>query len=304
MHCSSVRFSTLSLNANFNVTCLAYQSSGDRIYLVGGEDDYIMYYHIPTDSFTNVGPFPLNLDGSNINAQSSTQWGNYIIFANDGKLRGFDTVSHDMLTWSASMPDAREAPCVATDNTHIFVTGGMNGNDESRRFQIYDNSIANSGAGDPWTVGNSMIAGRSKHACAVHDDYLYVFGGAYYYSTLVVFSGAAEVASNERIYVGDIGNIGSYSWENIPYIPDHNVYFQRAVVDAVYNQIYLIGGRDGYAGAPSDTVQIYDTVKNEIEIASAVLNAGRSSPAAIFVGSDERIFVFYPNSPLICNQND
>ena len=127
-----------------------------------------------------------------------------------------------------------------------------------------------------------MVYGRSGHACAVHDDYLYVFGGVQ----------SAAVQSNDRMYIGDVTNIASYTWQALPYIVGNNVYFQRAVVNTMSNFIYLIGGRDDINGIPSDWVQVFDPTTLDIELVSVPLSVGRSSPAAIFVEDYQRIFIF------------
>eukprot|EP01084_Bolivina_argentea_P171880 297766_1 len=114
-----------------------------------------------------------------------------------------------------------------------------------------------------------------KHACIVYNNYLYVFGGA-------------NVASNERIYIGNMGNINAYSWQYIDYNSGSNTYYHRAVVDNLYNQIYLIGGRDYCCsgGTASRGIQIFDIPSMTMTLINtgvAIINNGRSSPAVILI---------------------
>jgi len=76
-------------------------------------------------------------------------------------------------TWStstATMPVGLSNICVATDREKIFVVGGYNGGPVNTLY-IYDI------AGDSWSSGATLTSARNGVGCAVHDGYLYAFGG-------------------------------------------------------------------------------------------------------------------------------
>eukprot|EP01084_Bolivina_argentea_P011052 20651_1 len=270
---------------------IGYQPSSDRIWLVGGSTELVMSYNIGAQNWTDHGTFSTSLTIGTVNAQSYAQWGdNSLVFVNAGRLRQFSFNTIALTSFNKQLPYNREAPCVAAIyNNWIFATGGIvvstdieTKNQESDLFQIWNNNAVS------WSQGPTMKSGRTKHACAIHNNYLYVFGGSYYTSY-----NAYDRTTSERIYLGNLPNLGSWS-DDIDYIPDSNVYFQKAVVDNLYNQIYLIGGRDWCCsgGTASRGVQIYDVETNTMELDNGAgrLNTGRSSPSVILINN--RIYVF------------
>ena len=202
-----------------------------------------------------------------VNAQSSAQWRNYILFAEKGNLYRFDMTTNKMDDWITQMSEQLDSPCIATDGRNVYVIGG--GSSSSPSFQQYDLSR------DTWTryVSKPMKDARRRHACAVHNGFLYAFGGL-------------NVESNEKISVGE--TIGS-EWTYIAYDGTRNKRYHRAVVHELYNQIYLVGGRNN-DGVASSNIQLYDIASNTIHVLDVELGTRRSSPAAIIV--DNVMYVF------------
>eukprot|EP01084_Bolivina_argentea_P011053 20659_1 len=264
---------------------IGYQPSSDRIWLVGGSTELVMSYNIGAQNWTDHGTFSTSLTIGTVNAQSYAQWGdNSLVFVNAGRLRQFSFNTIALTSTNKQLPYNREAPCVAAIyNNWIFATGGNTDRSiSSNSFQLWDDNALS------WKQGPYMKNSRAKHACAIHDNYLYVFGGVYYVSG----NGYARTKS-ERIYLGNLPTLGSWSY-NIDYKGGSNVYYQKAVVDNLYNQIYLIGGRDWCCsgGTASRGVQIYDVETNTMELDNGTgrLNIGRSSPSVILINN--RIYVF------------
>eukprot|EP01084_Bolivina_argentea_P207668 354275_1 len=271
---------------------IAYEAEADRIWLVGGGnanvkggDNKIWSYNVATNNFSDYGELSITLGV--INSQCSVQWGSSIYFVTDGFLNQFLFNTAQVGTFNSSLIYPREAPCVAAlFPDYIFTTGGIIisntdtesiSGDDSKYFQIYNHSTSH------WTTGPNMLYSRSTHACIVHNNWLYVFGGMAVFKYLNTIDSYASRTHSEKIYVGDVNNIASESWTQIDYLSGSNEFYQRAVVHDLYNQIYLIGGRDTYDGfTASKKVQVYDIPSDTIEIVSSVkLNYGRSSTAAI-----------------------
>eukprot|EP01084_Bolivina_argentea_P269890 458810_1 len=165
---------------------IGYQPSSDKIWLIGDDNEMIMSYTIGTQTWQYNGTFSASLAMGTVNAQSYAQWGdNIIVFVNDGILRQFSFTDVDITTTNKPLTYNREAPCVAAIYPDwIFATGGVvvttdieTAGQESSVFQIYDNT------GVSWSQGPDMNNGRTKHACVIHNNYLYVFGGSYYSGT-------------------------------------------------------------------------------------------------------------------------
>eukprot|EP01084_Bolivina_argentea_P207669 354276_1 len=273
----------------------AYEAAEDKIWLVGGENQVIWSYNIATNNFSNYGQLSIELKAD---SQCSVQWNQSIYFVNNGMLREFLFNTAQIGTFNAPLPYSRTSTCVAALYPHyIFVTGGIitsssdpesSLNEESKYFQIYNYATAQ------WIVqrGPNMLSGRGYHACVVHNNWLYVFGGLAYSTLLDQWS---TRQNSEKIYIGTMNNISAQTWSTINYLSDSNQYYHRAVVHSLYNQIYLIGGNHltflGLLEAASAKVQVYDPETDNIEIIqSPQFTISRSSTAAIIQNNILYIF--------------
>eukprot|EP01083_Nonionella_stella_P139744 426937_1 len=213
----------------------------------------MMTYNIHTNQFIDYGetyvPQPIQCDGQ---AYAQMHGVLYMIY--------YDMVlTYDMKTkeftadWkNVRLPDAGDTPgsgCLALSELFLYVMGG---------YRVMYGALDALNVLELTTYtwipnAPSMITGRAGHACAICNDYLWVFGGN---------NENTYLSQNERI---NINNITQNEWTITPPLAAKASYL-RAVVSG-YN-IYIIGGTPKLGISYYDTVQIMDTTTVQITTSS------------------------------------
>eukprot|EP01083_Nonionella_stella_P237979 834331_1 len=137
--------------------------------------------------------------------------------------------------------------CLAAVNDQIFVTGGYVNSQSIDTFQVLNVTSLQWISNTP-----SMQTKRCDHACVVHYNYLWVFGGW----------GSSPIKTNERI---DITDITSNQWDFVGDLTE-GAYDLRA---ATWQQSVFVTG--GYQGDSNyiylDTVHVADGITGEVVLA-------------------------------------
>eukprot|EP01083_Nonionella_stella_P310238 1101553_1 len=137
--------------------------------------------------------------------------------------------------------------CLAAVNDQIFVTGGYVNSQSIDTFQVLNVTSLQWISNTP-----SMQTKRCDHACVVHYNYLWVFGGW----------GSSPIKTNERI---DITDITSNQWDFIGGLSDV-AYAFRAV--AWQQSVFVTGGYQGSGNhVYLDTVHVVDGITGDIVLA-------------------------------------
>eukprot|EP01084_Bolivina_argentea_P067582 123043_1 len=209
-----------------------------------------------------------------------------IYFAESGKVYTYDMSTKELNTNFATLVDgALDNSCMATDGRYLFITGGRAVSaiamDHSvATFMIYDLLTSQ------WIPAPSMVDNRYEHSCvAASNGFLYAIAGRDR-----GYAQSSEYRSDvERIYIGDVDNIQSYSWHKLA----HGVSKARARTACIEmsEKIYVIGGETRGTIYYSDIVDVIDIANNDTMSVGPRLNEKRSA-AAVIAGSDRRIYVF------------
>eukprot|EP01083_Nonionella_stella_P105541 303588_1 len=273
--------STLYPSYNF-----AVGSYGDAIFLIGGlsftnfVQRHVVQYEINGDKFTHVKSLLEEDEDIFGSGQFWTQQNEilytirptisdsgtstFVIFNMNTKQLEFD--------WNnIQIPiNVCQSGCLASSNAHLFVVGGADCASPSQplatlqalRLSTYE-----------WLQNApSMNTARGDHACVVHSNYLWVFGG--------------DTATNERI---DTTNIAVESWNYTAPLPQP-IYSLRAV--AWEHFIYIIGGwiEPSNVHVALSTMYIMDVQTESITLSPHVLPTATRSAGTILVG--DGIYVF------------
>ena len=139
--------------------------------------------------------------------------------------------------WQAvnSFNYARRAPAAVAYGNHLYIVGGIDGNDRYVHTVEYA-QIQNDGTLGPWQASSDINEGRFYNAVVVDNGYLYTLGG-----------GSGErghenypLDSVERAKINSDGSLGT--WEVI----SHMNTARRGLKAVLHrNTIYAIGGYDG-----------------------------------------------------------
>eukprot|EP01083_Nonionella_stella_P084567 234152_1 len=160
----------------------------------------------------------------------------------------FNMVSNQMTPNYTQIPtNINRGGCLATFDRYLYIVGGdADTNHSLNTLQVFDVLSKEWQANAP-----PMNELRSKLACVVSGNYLWVFGGA--------SSGGRNHASfvdplqsNERI---PLVNMTQQNWEYVDPLP-RPVWSLRCVTWR--DKIYIIGGKFGWNGAYSDIVYAMD----------------------------------------------
>ena len=130
---------------------------------------------------------------------------------------------------------ARRAPAAVTYGDHLYIVGGIDGNDRYVHTVEFA-QIQSDGALGPWQVGSDINEGRFYNAVVAANGYLYTLGG-----------GSGErghenypLDSVERAQINSDGSLGE--WEVI----SHMNTARRGLKAVIHhNTLYAIGGYDG-----------------------------------------------------------
>jgi N-acetylneuraminic acid mutarotase len=130
---------------------------------------------------------------------------------------------------------ARRAPAAVAYGDHLYIVGGIDGNDRYVHTVEYA-QIQNDGALGPWQVSSDLNEGRFYNTVVAANGYLYTLGG-----------GSGErghenypLDSVERAQINSDGSLGR--WEVI----SHMNTARRGLKTVLHhNTIYAIGGYDG-----------------------------------------------------------
>ena len=105
-------------------------------------------------------------------------------------------------------------------SSHITVPGGRN---NSSRYGLKEVWKLSEGACD-WSYVNSMLEIRNNNLCAVHDNYIYTFGGE-------------MQASGERM------NLISMTWEKLAHLPPES--WTSGQIFSFQSSLYLVNRYKG-----------------------------------------------------------
>eukprot|EP01083_Nonionella_stella_P158973 518025_1 len=202
-------------------------SYNGKIFIIGGYDypSSLLEYDPTTQTFTDHGFNGLSGVQSGGDGQFWTQQGSILYMIRDrqnpSSFNTFD-MSLNLFTtdWKGiTFPVAVDEACLASTETFLYVLGGT-----LDVLQILSLSTYTWLSNPP-----SMIDTREKHACIVHNGFLWTFGGR-------APTGNA-LNRNERIEITDITQ---KTWNSIDPLTC-GVEYTRAV--ALHNVIYIIGGQ-------------------------------------------------------------
>lgn len=139
--------------------------------------------------------------------------------------------------WQAlnSFHHARRAPAAVAYGNHLYIVGGIDGNDRYVHTVEYA-QIEGDGRLGPWQLGSALNEGRFYNAVVAANGYLYTLGG-----------GSGErgqenypLDSVERARINSDGSLGP--WQMI----SHMNTARRGLKSAIHhNTLYAIGGYDG-----------------------------------------------------------
>eukprot|EP01084_Bolivina_argentea_P094334 169584_1 len=256
---------------------IGYNAPDDTVWMLGGftatigYDNAVWSFDLTMQQFTIHTPLTYTI---HCGSQTYTQINNIIYFNLDGNIGTFDMDTEINEYPSSKIPSMSyytESGCLTTDGKHLFLLGGS---DWNAYFQIFDTFT------NLWSIGPPMTpTGRYRTTCHVIDDFLYVFGGTYpddntFLDTVI------------KIYIANMQNINSYSWNTISDTLITPTGYQRSV--RFGNLIYLIGGTIAGPTYIND-VYVLNPISDTI-LTVPPMNNIRSSAASIV--ADARIYVF------------
>eukprot|EP01083_Nonionella_stella_P002607 7479_1 len=213
---------------------MAVGSYNGTIFLIGGYNEkgnnkQLVEVDIDTQNVTDLGKTFLPLETS-CEGQSWTQHA-HLVYTIDGTGSFFNTfnlITKSYTTTALTFPinvGGGGSACLASSDTFLYVVGGAYQLDPINTVQILSLST-NSWVNDP----PPMQVQRHQHACLVHNNYLWGFGGAELdrYGT--------EHATSERILTTQITQ---NTWD---FIDSFNVSLYGIRAAAWNDIIYIIGG--------------------------------------------------------------
>jgi len=154
-------------------------------------------------------------------------WTNKGLFVTGGFNKEEKTLSHtEYLTRSGKWEEGPRLPynlrghCQVTVGSDVYVLGGRN---NSSRYGLKEVWKLSEGACD-WSYVNSMLEIRNNNLCAVHDNYIYTFGGE-------------MQASGERM------NLISMTWEKLAHLPPES--WTSGQIFSFQSSLYLVNRYKG-----------------------------------------------------------
>lgn len=228
----------------------------DIIYVIGGTDDpnlgsltgvaTVEAYDPETDSWTTKTPMP----GPRIAFASCVLDEKIYIIGGQRKnysdyLDIVEVYDPHTNTWTskAPMPELRDGACAAAVGGKVYVIGGFGM--EPEQYNPLASVIAYDPATDSWENKAPMSIGRCVMGIAVHNDKIYVMGGAEGFGPLVSIVEEYDPATN--------------IWTRKSDIPTKRWWLSSCAVDG---KIYAMGGATtGWdTFTPTETVEVYDPV--------------------------------------------
>lgn len=167
-----------------------------------------------------------------------------------------DKNSPDELLETNRLPISLANHHVFTNRNYVYSVGGDTFVDANANViinTVYRAQIDSSGKILPWTTYGSYPIKIAGGSCVYTKDYVYILGGANYYTDESHVTG---VVSCYRASLNSNGSIGS--WSAVSSLPVAIGYTSACIIG---NYIYLFGGRTDLTSSASRT-QIYRTVIN------------------------------------------
>jgi N-acetylneuraminic acid mutarotase len=179
--------------------------------------------------------------------------------------------STDKWTKKPSMPTPRGCAAAVAVGKMIYVIGGRNESGVTNVVEVYD-TVLNS-----WKKVKSMSQPRWNHMVAEIGGKIYVIGG------ITGVGDQRKVIDTVEIY-----DPQKDLWSTGHPMPAPR---QAAAVAVVHGKIYIIGGRVGAGdvGYATDSVEIYDPLKNNWSSAKQKMQEARTGAQAVVV--DGKIYV-------------
>jgi len=233
----------------------------DIIYVIGGTDDpnfdsltgvpTVEAYDPATDIWTTKAPMP----GPRLIFASCVLNGKIYIIGGFRKnfsdyldiMEEYDPLT-DTWTAKAPMPDRRVGVSAAAVGNKIYVIGGFG--TEPVNMNPLASVIAYDPATDTWESKAPMSTAKSAMGIAVHNEKIYVFGGAEGWGPLVSIVEEYDPATDTWTLKNDI--------------PTKRMWLSSCSVDG---KIYVLGGASTNFSAftPTDIVEVYDVATDSWE---------------------------------------
>eukprot|EP01083_Nonionella_stella_P115221 341369_1 len=245
------------------------------IFILGGyqERHTLVELDIATQSVTDHGKRAImdaEIDGA---AQYWSQQGPIIYFIYDDVFNIFDMRTSEFTTnWKGItfLALVEDGGCLASSPLFLYVVGGSpDGMDTLQVLSLTTYSWITS------PLPSTMQQRREKHACVLHNDYLWAFGGQWTPSK----NNDIGLASNERILA--TGDIAQNTWN---YIDPLTVAIESHCAVAYQDIIYVIGGRDGDLTS-FDFVHLVDANTGEVTVSPDRMQSVSQLGAPIIVDS-------------------
>eukprot|EP01084_Bolivina_argentea_P096927 174233_1 len=277
---------------------VGYDMDNNSIVLIGGQNEkQLISYDIDNNFFITHDNLPINVG---CRTQCYYQINNLLHFidsnGNNPVINVFKLNTKEFLYnyYNTSVPSTYFVlvPCLTgINNDYLIVSGG-----HTLPISIHNSVEIYSILEGIWlnNVPN-LIIGRSGHACVTHGDYTYVFGGEI--NSTSVFS-TTITNTIEKLYIGDnLSNLTNWILLN-----DTLTTLTRRYMNTIvhHENIYIIGGSDDVPVNSVNTIDVFDTLTEQVTISSInPLNYATAYASAIMINS--KIFVFGGSGETIIN---
>eukprot|EP01083_Nonionella_stella_P307155 1078595_1 len=199
------------------------------ILLIGGSVFAQQGVGIDIDSqkVTDLGEQVLPVPSSGAKGQFWTQQAHIIYIIEESTFNTFDVTTHQYTTnWQGLQFNyVDRTGCLASSDAFLYVMGGKDTNDIPINLVQILSLSTYSWMSDP----PSLQVVREKHACLVHNGYLWAFGGE--------DTSGDGIPSNERILTT---NIALNTWHFVDSLSEGLVYHRAA---SWSDAIYIVGGK-------------------------------------------------------------
>eukprot|EP01084_Bolivina_argentea_P294213 506189_1 len=260
--------SAIKLPARNDRMACGYHSTSHSVFLLGGTRDNRALYQL---NLTNKQFITHNSVSTDLTfrGEGYVQHSNSIYAIHNHQIGVLNmntaTFEFPISTKQTISEGERLCICISNDGRYLLLLGGSttsNYQNKHNKFEIYD--IEN----DSLIIGPNMNTIRSGHTCIVdNNNYLYAIGG----DKEIELNVNEYINSIERIYIGNINNIQSESWQNITHGMNEKKNGLRSVI--LNDNIYIFGGEMN-SGLKVKTVEIiYNTNRNKIYFDNPLLYA-------------------------------
>eukprot|EP01083_Nonionella_stella_P179005 634154_1 len=255
-----------------------------KIYLIGSiAFDFpksLVEIDINTQGVTNLGRQFFSVDTSVGEGQAWTQQAHVVYFIGDtspSTFHTFDLITKQYTTnWQGITfnTDVGSDSCLASTEAFLYVVGGADTQGDAIDTVQMLSLTTFAWMNDP----SPLQVGRENHACIVHNNYLWVFGGQKAPSKDNI-----EVATNERIQTI---NIAQNTWQ---FIGSFSIGLEYIRVASRHDVIYVVGGAD-VEDHVHDWVHLVDANTGSITVSSDTLPWSNIGGSPIIV--DDIFYVF------------